>query len=194
MGKKNILVIIDMQNDFITGSLANPAAEAIVPKIVNEMKKRKYTHIYMTADTHGYDYLRTQEGKRLPIVHCVDGTFGHKIRKEISKSFWRKRRLSGKGIYFKHTFGCTDLEPDIRYVFRSFVEGFTPPDRGYEPRSTITLVGTCTDICVITNALLLKTYFPEAKIKVIADLCAGTTKENHEAALTVMRQCQIDVI
>lgn len=170
---KKLLIIIDMQNDFIDGSLANPAAQAIVPGIVDLIKSWD-GKIGVTLDTHFNSYLTTQEGKNLPIPHCISDTKGHKLNKEIADA------MGEKAVYFiyKPSFGFTGWND---YAL----------DKHFDE---ITLVGTCTDICVVSNALMLKSCYPETKIRVIGSLCAGLTPEKHEAALEVMRSCQIEVI
>ena len=171
--KKKILIIIDMQNDFITGSLANKDAEAIVEPICKYISKFK-SDIYYTQDTHDYCYLKTHEGKYLPIEHCIVGTTGWCLHDNISRAL----HGSGHGVR-KYTFGYDGWEHflDIHNT------------KEYE----IEICGTCTDICVISNALILKALYSNVKITVLKDLCAGTTKEHHEQALEIMRQCQIEV-
>lgn len=165
---KKALIIIDMQNDFITGSLKNPMAEAIV-KPIAELAESFDGKIIATRDTHGKDYLDTPEGKALPVVHCVKGTYGHEIEKSILDVINKKGCL----IIDKPAFGTLDWKLD------EFGE--------------VVLVGTCTDICVITNALIIKTLYPSLKITVLSKLCAGVTEEKHQAALEAMRSCQIIV-
>lgn len=167
---KKALVIIDMQNDFITGSLANPDAERIVPGIVEKIHQFK-GDIFATKDTHTGGYLSTQEGQMLPVVHCIKGTDGWKLHEDIYQALKARR---GYHVLHKSTFGLA------KFAWGNYDE--------YE------IVGTCTDICVVSNALIIKALHPEAKIRVIASLCAGTSKEAHCAALTVMRGCQIEVM
>lgn len=169
-----LLVIVDMQNDFITGSLANPEAEKIIPGIVELIKNFKGC-IIATKDSHFDNYLDTQEGKRLPIKHCIYNTEGHEIVKDIQKVLNKKPNYLGS--IYKDTFGSMALG------------GISKRDCYDE----IYFVGTCTDICVISNAIICKTFIPESRIIVLKDLCAGTTKENHENALKAMAQCQIDI-
>lgn len=165
---KKLLVIVDMQNDFVTGSLANPEAEKIIPGIV-ELINKWDGDIIFTQDTHYDDYLDTQEGKKLPIKHCLDGKWGWQIVKELDP-FHNYRYIK------KETFGYSGLANEIGYAY-----------------DNIYFCGTCTDICVISNAIILKSAMPESRIIVLKDLCAGTTKENHENALKAMAQCQIDI-
>lgn len=170
-----ILIVVDMQNDFVTGALGTLEAKAIVPQVVNRVKTAlNYGDmIYFTRDTHFEHYLETLEGKYLPVEHCIFGTEGHDIIPEL-KGF-----LIDAKIVDKPTFGSMEL------VDRLSSE-FVCPE--------IELCGVCTDICVISNVLLLRAAFPNSRITVQANLCAGTTPANHEAALAVMRSCQIDVI
>ena len=173
------LIVIDMQNDFISGSLGTPEAVAVVDKIRNKIENNfdDYTAIFFTRDTHGYNYLNTQEGKKLPIRHCIFETAGWAITDRLIELFY-KNQLRPNCLKFinKNHFGTFEWEKYISYP------------------SEIEICGVCTDICVIANALILKTMFPEAKIIVDASCCAGTTPEMHKKALDVMKSCQIEVI
>lgn len=173
-----LLVIVDMQNDFVTGSLANPDAEKIVPGIV-ELIKNWNGNIAFTMDMHTSDYLNTQEGKRLPIKHCIIDTEGFQHVKDIRDALDAFDKSPETNLYSfcKETFGS--------YRLADHVEDFNYDE--------IYFCGTCTDICVISNAIMCKTFDPEARIIVLKDLCAGTTPENHENALKAMKQCQIDI-
>lgn len=172
--KKQLLVVVDMQNDFVTGSLANPDAEKIIPTIVEEMNKSDF--IIFTRDTHDENYLNTTEGKKLPIKHCIFGTSGYEVVKPLQTEVSNKKIPS---LFInKLTFGYPDWG-QIRII---------------ENYDKIVLVGTCTDICVVSNALILKAAFPDKEFIVKSSACAGLTKEKHEAALDVMRSCQITVI
>lgn len=162
---KRLLVVVDMQNDFVTGPLGTPRAQKILPA-VRRCVERADDVIY-TADTHEADYLDTREGKFLPVPHCIRGTEGWKIVPEVY--------LSGKPILEKPTFGSLRLPEYIR-------------QNGYDE---VDFCGVCTDICVVSNALLVKAAFPEAEIGVYARACAGTTPAAHSAALKTMRSCQI---
>ena len=166
-----ILVVVDMQNDFIDGSLGTPETVKIVPHVIEKIKQYEtegHTVIY-TKDTHFDNYLSTAEGGKLPVEHCIKGTEGHDIPAEILRSH--------DMIFEKLTFGSTELADYLHTVEFDEIE----------------LVGLCTDICVISNALLIKAHFPERAISVDSACCAGVTPETHEAALTTMRMCQIDV-
>ena len=171
---KQILIIVDMQNDFIDGALGTKEAVAIVPKV--EDKIRNFDgEVFFTRDTHENWYLETQEGKNLPVPHCIRGTEGWQIRKELDA-------LRKTDPIDKETFGSTDLAADLLALHED------------EEIGSITLVGLCTDICVISNALLLKATLPEVPIYVDAACCAGVTPESHENALKAMEACQIKVM
>ena len=176
----NILVVVDMQNDFLTGSLANPDAVKIIPGIVEEILSGKYDHIYATCDMHGKNYLDTIEGKHLPIPHCELGSWGEDFPPEINKALGKQANVS---CITKTTFGEPYLATRIEKRY----------ERSEDKELSITLVGTCTDICVISNALILKTI-PYAEVSVIEHLCAGTTPENHENAIKAMRQCHVNIL
>ena len=165
---KKTLIVIDMQNDFIDGSLGTPEAVAILPNVKKKIEEYKNAgnEIIYTRDTHGEDYLSTPEGKNLPVVHCVKGTDGWQIADGLY--------AEGSKIIDKPSFGWTGWEK--------------------EELNEIELVGLCTDICVVSNALILKATFPEAEITVDSAACAGVTPESHSAALTTMKMCQIRVI
>ena len=177
------LIIVDMQNDFIDGSLANPAAAAIIPAMTEYIKSFE-GNIIVTHDTHGSNYLETQEGQNLPIEHCIKHTHGWQISSDILtaiKEHWYA--IYGKQFMscsvFKESFGdVSQLTDQLNRLWND----------------EIYLCGTCTDICVISMALNLKTFYPETKMYCIADLCAGTAPEKHNAALEVMKSCQIEVI
>ena len=171
---KNILIVVDMQNDFIDGALGTKEAVAIVPKV--EEKIRNFDgEVFFTRDTHENWYLETQEGKNLPVVHCIRDTEGWQIRKELD-AFRKTEPVD------KDTFGSTDLAGELVAINED------------EEIGSITLVGLCTDICVISNALLIKASLPEVPIYVDASCCAGVTPESHENALKAMEMCQIKII
>ena len=171
----NILVVIDMQNDFIDGALGTPEAVAIVPKVMVKMMNFDGL-VLATRDTHGEDYLERQEGKKLPVVHCIKGTHGWEIKDEI------QQLLISQPIDIP-TFGSEALGKVLKDL-----------NNDVEPIDSITLVGLCTDICVISNAMLLKAFLPEVPIMVDASCCAGVTPESHERALEAMKACQIEII
>ncbi len=178
MGEKKYLIVVDMQKDFIDGSLGTPEAQAIVPGVAAYIRARKaagYT-VIATLDTHEENYLDTAEGKKLPVRHCIRGTAGWALNPEIRGALEDSRLLE------KPTFGSVRLPEIIKEETDS------------DDRLTIELLGLCTDICVVSNTLLLKAHFPEADVRVKADLCAGVTPEKHRAALETMASCQIDLI
>lgn len=166
---KKVLIVIDMQKDFVDGSLANQAAQEIVTPIAEYIRAFD-GKVIATRDTHGTEYLTTAEGKRLPVEHCIKGTDGWKITDEIAAALQERNAV----ILDKPTFG---------YLGWGMLGEY----------DEAVLIGTCTDICVVSNALILKAMFPDLNVKVVGKLCAGTTKENHSAALQVMRCCQVDV-
>ena len=168
-----LLIIVDMQNDFIDGALANPAAQAIVPRIV-DFAKNWTGEIGITYDTHEENYLSTQEGQNLPIAHCIINTDGHKLNAKIAEVINNKISYT----VIKPAFGFAGWG---QYGF----------DKHFDE---IVLVGTCTDICVISNTLAIKAAYPELKVSVIEKLCAGLTPEKHAAAIEVMKSCQVNVI
>ena len=168
---RKILIVVDMQNDFVTGSLGTPESQAIVPRVAEKVKKCRDDgyNIFFTQDTHFDYYLDTLEGKYLPIKHCIAGTSGWDIIPEIAEF------TDGTRIVEKETFGFDDWDVYFNY------------DHQFE------LIGLCTDICVVSNALILRAQFPNSEIIIHADCCAGTTPEKHAAALEVMKSCQIQV-
>ena len=169
---QRILVVVDMQNDFIDGALGTPEAQAIVP-FVKEKIKSFDGRIIFTRDTHQNDYLQTQEGAKLPVPHCIEGTSGWDISPEL-KGF-------AKEIIDKPTFGSTKL-----------AELLLEADAQC-PIEEIELVGLCTDICVISNAMLLKASLLKTEITVDSTCCAGVTPQSHQNALEAMKMCQINV-
>lgn len=168
---KKLLVIVDMQNDFVDGSLGTEEARAIVPRVAALAKEYQAggDDIVFTLDTHGENYLDTLEGKKLPVVHCVKGTYGWELVSQL-------KDVPGPG-FEKNGFGSMGLA--------HFVSG-----KEYQE---ITLVGLCTDICVISNAMLIKSVLTDTPVKVMADCCAGVTPKSHETALEAMKMCQIEI-
>jgi nicotinamidase-related amidase len=180
------LIVIDMQNDFITGSLGSSDAEAIVPAVIEKIKecKSKGYEIIATRDTHYDDYEATLEGVKLPIRHCIYNTEGWQIADDVSKAIDFDIDMYNDHIINKNTFG-------YKYWLNVFT-AFT--DDKDEEIEEVEICGLCTDICVISNALILRASFPDLPITVDAKCCAGTSVEAHKAALTAMKSCQIDVI
>ena len=170
---KEALVVIDMQNDFIDGSLGTAQAQQIVPNVISKINAFS-GDLYYTRDTHNEDYLNTLEGKKLPVVHCIKNTFGWEIQKDVWNAGVNKNPL----IIDKPTFGSTELAQTLC-------------QKQYD---RITLVGLCTDICVISNALNIKSLLWETPIIVDANCCAGVTPESHTQALNAMKMCQIDIL
>ena len=171
----NILLVIDMQNDFITGALGTPEAVEILPRVAEKIRNFN-GRVLFTRDTHGEDYLSTQEGTRLPVTHCVKGTPGWEVCDELAP-------LCIEPPIDKPTFGSVTLAEKLKDIHEN-----------EEPIESITLVGLCTDICVISNALLAKAYLPEVPIFVDAACCAGVTPESHANALEAMKMCQITIL
>ncbi len=163
-----------MQNDFIDGSLGTKEAVAIVPKVVEKIQNFDGLVLY-TRDTHGEDYMSTQEGKNLPVMHCIKGTTGWEICEEIAK-------LVKIEPIDKPTFGSTELAEKLAAM------------NAEEIIESITLCGLCTDICVISNAMLLKAFMTEVPVLVDAACCAGVTPESHDNALKAMAMCQIQIV
>lgn len=184
-----VLVIVDMQNDFIDGSLGSTEAQAIVPRVVEKLKNidKGNTVVLFTKDTHYENYLETFEGKMLPVEHCIENTPGWSINKEISSIVdhtegmirFSSDKIKNSRIY-KNTFGSDDLRDFLLQHKDKFNE--------------VEFVGLCTDICVISNVLMARQTMPDKVITVDASCCAGVTHEKHLAALEVMKSCQINVI
>ena len=169
---KKALVVIDMQNDFIDGSLGTPEAQAIVLAVAGRVKAavQNGEKLIFTQDTHHSDYLKTSEGKNLPVEHCIKPSHGWALASALIP--YAKDAV----VLEKPTFGATGLPQQVADC------------------DEITVVGLCTDICVISNAMLLKAFLPEAKICVDANCCAGVTPESHARALEAMKMCHIDVL
>lgn len=174
-----ILVVVDMQNDFISGALGTKEAEAIVSRVAEKIRGFD-GKVFYTRDTHEDNYLDTQEGKNLPVVHCIRGTEGWELHPEIEKL------RNGEPVN-KPAFGSIELGYAVKeYNTERMVLGEDMVD-------SIILIGLCTDICVISNAMILKAMFPEIPIIVDASCCAGVTPESHKNALEAMKMCQIKV-
>lgn len=173
---KKILVVVDMQKDFVDGSLGTKEAAAIADNVAEKIINHNGL-IFATFDTHFEDYMNTSEGRKLPVPHCIKGSDGWDLHEKVRRALENKAFTAVE----KHTFGSVDLPKIIRNVCG---------DEEFE----IELIGLCTDICVISNALILKANFPETEIKVDSSCCAGVSPETHEAALATMKCCQIDII
>ncbi|MDO4849228.1 MAG: isochorismatase family cysteine hydrolase [Coriobacteriia bacterium] len=173
---KDYLLVIDMQNDFVDGALGTPEAQAIVEGVAAYARAFDGAVVF-TRDTHGEDYLRTQEGRNLPVPHCVRGTAGWELAPAIAEV----AAELGAPVFDKPSFGSVEL---ARWLVERDAE---------EPIGSVELVGLCTDICVVSNALLVKAFLPEVPVFVAASLCAGVTPASHEAALATMKSCQVEV-
>ena len=172
----NILIVVDVQNDFVDGSLGTKEAVSIIPNVCSKIKNFE-GDIYVTKDTHFDNYLNTSEGKKLPIEHCVKERDGWQLNEYVERALSDKEYT----IIEKNSFGSFELPDIIRQKYSNL-------------DFQIEIVGLCTDICVVSNALILKANFPENEIKVDASCCAGVTVESHNASLLTMKMCQIDVI
>jgi nicotinamidase-related amidase len=180
--RKKILILVDVQNDFIDGSLRNEEAIKTVPNIVDYINNFDGDAIYATKDTHDENYLNTPEGKKLPVVHCIENTEGWQINNDVYGALV-KAMDRGVDLCFieKPTFGSYELIDTLKQDLNA-------------DTIDIDICGFCTDICVVSNALLVKAaFYDKANITVLKDLCAGVTPESHEAALTTMQMCQIDI-
>ena len=170
------LIVVDMQKDFVDGALGTKEAVAIVDNVVNKINGHD-GDIFVTYDTHFENYMETSEGKKLPVPHCIKGTDGWKLNDKVQAALDAKAYTEVEKI----TFGSVDLPQLVKKAVG---------DGEFE----IELVGLCTDICVVSNALLTQAALPEINVKVVADACVGVTPDTHSAALTTMKMCQIDII
>jgi nicotinamidase-related amidase len=175
------LIVVDMQRDFIDGSLGTPEAASVVPAVVRKIEAHLASGegpVLFTCDAHGRDYLDTAEGRSLPVPHCIDGEDGWALHPQIDALYKR----AGSILFKKPTFASKELA------------AYLADANAREPVGSIELVGLCTDICVISNALLIKAFLPEVPIRVDSSCCAGVTPESHENALAAMRICQIEIV
>ena len=170
-----VLVVVDMQHDFVDGALGSEAAKAIVPNVKAKIEayEAEKSPVIFTRDTHQKNYLSTQEGRNLPVPHCIEGTDGWQILTELHSS--RHAKVD------KVTFGSSELPQVLEQTY------------GGECIDSIELVGLCTDICIISNAMVLKAFFPEVPIIVDSSCCAGVTEQSHKNALEAMKVCQIQI-
>ena len=175
----NVLVVVDMQNDFLTGVLGNKECAEVVPNVVDLIKSRSWDLIICTQDTHDKDYMETQEGNKLPVEHCIINTDGWKITDEVNDA------LIGRSVSFimKKSFGSMGFAQKIGQLYNE-----------YKNDLHITFCGVCTDICVVSNALLAKAAAPEAIIGVVEKACAGVTPESHTHAIETMKSCQVNIL
>ncbi len=169
---KKILAVIDMQNDFIDGALGTPEAQEIVGRVAEVIQAFDGEVVY-TRDTHSEDYLTTQEGKKLPVPHCIKETKGWEICDTL-----KALQTENTRIFDKPVFGSVELAQYLSKI----------PDL-----TSVTMVGLCTDICVISNAMVIRAFLPEVEVRVLADACAGVTPESHKNALDAMKMCQVTV-
>ena len=172
---EKLLVVVDMQNDFVDGALGTPEAVGIVENVVAKIKNHVGPVVY-TRDTHPENYLKTQEGKNLPVVHCVKGTPGWELNPAVQET------VNGRTIFDKPTFGSVELAHYVAKLFRE------------NKIKAVELIGLCTDICVLSNAILLKAAEPELKVSVDASCCAGVTPKSHQNALEAMKMCQVEIV
>jgi nicotinamidase-related amidase len=170
---KKMLVVIDMQNDFVDGALGTKEAVAIVPAVVEKIRSYPADCVWATRDTHHPNYLQTQEGRNLPVEHCIEGTDGWQLCPAVAEAL-----PEGARIFDKPTFGSTELAQALAELAQT-------------EEIEVEFVGLCTDICVVSNALLTKATLPEVRVSVDPACCAGVTPAAHEAALATMRSCQI---
>lgn len=169
---------MDVQNDFVTGSLGSKEAEAIIPKVAELIRDKSYDYVVFTQDTHNEMYLETHEGKFLPVKHCIKYSPGWDFPDEIREAMAARGNADQIWVVEKSAFGSEDLIRDNSLFYERAVD----------------IVGLCTDICVISNALMIRSFYPEVDIRVIANACAGVTPKKHQAALEVMKSCHIDVV
>ena len=171
----DILCVIDMQNDFLSGALRNEQAIAIEDSVADYIKNFN-GKVFATKDTHQADYLNSREGKNLPVEHCIEGTWGHQITDKVTEALNSKNDLT---IINKDTFGSKKLATKIAEI---------------SDIDKIVIIGVCTDICVISNAMTIRAFNPEIPIYIVENLCAGVTKESHQTAINAMKGCQFIVI
>lgn len=171
-----LLIVVDMQNDFVNGSLGTPEAAGIVERVAEKIRGWG-GEICVTQDTHGPEYLETQEGQLLPVPHCIKGTAGWRLNPVVEAALAEKERVY---TYTKPTFGCRALAADLA--------------ERKEEIEAVEIIGLCTDICVLSNALLLKAFLPETPITVDAACCAGVSPRSHQNALDALRGCQVKVV
>ena len=185
------LIVVDMQKDFITGPLGSPEAEAAVPHVIEAIAKycSSDTILVATRDTHYDNYMKTQEGQKLPVPHCIEGSKGWMYDDEVAATIMTYLPLYGN---FDDMYMC-----DVPYIDKPTFGSIDMLNYFYnikEPVTEFIVCGVCTDICIVSNCLLLKAAFPEAKVSVIEKACAGVTPESHRAAINTMRSCQVENI
>jgi len=180
-----ILVVVDMQKDFIDGALGTAEAAAILPNVITRIENSPPDElILLTKDTHGEDYLNTPEGKKLPVSHCVKGTEGWDVNPDVLEA-WRKNKSTAakdENIFEKPVFGSVALVEFITNLHK------------ISPITGIELLGLCTDVCVVSNAIMLKNTLPDVPVAVIENCCAGVTPQSHTEAINTMKMCQVDIV
>jgi len=172
---KRVLIIVDMQRDFIDGALANDLGQTIVKNVVREIKSDYYNYFALTRDSHGEDYLNSLEGRNLPIKHCVRSSFGWELNSDVLKAL-RDNGYQYK-IFDKNGFGLFEINDELSKI--------------QDQIESITLLGLCTDICVVTMSLIIRAKFPNIPMFVVEDACGGTSEDAHKAGMKVMESCQI---
>ena len=177
---RKILVIVDMQNDFITGALGNAECEASVQEVVNVIKNNKYDNIFLTRDTHHDNYMETQEGKNLPVPHCIENTEGWEIVDAVKEAV-NSYDSAKINVIDKPTFGSIELGESLAEIY-------------HKEDAIIDFCGVCTGICVISNVMIAKANCPEAEIRVHEKACACVTPESHKNAIDAMKLCQIGIL
>lgn len=179
---KKVLVVVDMQKDFITGCLSNEACRQVVPKVCEVITKGDFDHVFVTKDTHFENYMDTQEGRKLPVIHCVKGTEGWELNDAVAqalKSTYGEQQITE---IHKKSFGSLELAKFLQqYAHRE------------EETMTVSFVGVCTGICVISNVFIAKAALPEARVCVIENACACVTEESHQTAIAAMKTSQVDM-
>lgn len=174
---KKILVVVDMQKDFVDGALGSEEAVKIVPAVCEKIKTTDADEIFVTFDTHYENYPETLEGRKLPVPHCIEGTEGHKLNREVEEA------LSGKvhTKIIKKTFGTFEIAEILKNKYA-------------DDELSFEFIGLCTDICVVSNVLIMRANYPDSRIVVDSACCAGVSVETHNAALATMKCCQIEII
>lgn len=179
---RKILVVVDMQKDFTTGVLGNEECRAVISKVADVIGQGDYDELILTRDTHGEDYMDTQEGKKLPVPHCIKGTDGWEIVGEVEAAV--KAKNVPVRFIDKPVFGSMELGKCLGALYEKY----------REEGMTVDFAGVCTGICVISNVLIAKAACPEAAVRVIKDACACVTPKSHETAIEAMKTCQVDII
>lgn len=192
---KKVLVIVDMQNDFVDGALGTPEAQAIVPKVADYIRTHadKDTVLVFTKDTHEVNYMDTQEGKHLPVAHCIKDTHGWELAPAIQEALYDVRdQYDSCDTYFPYMANHVITKPTFGSL--DFVNLLYALDDDYEGIAEITLMGFCTGICVMSQCLLAKATLPEVPVRVVEECCACVTPDSHKTAIDAMRLCQIEII